>query len=48
MKGKVASVNTSVNKGTMKTPVDEVELLQGEGVRGDSHSEPGPRAVRFP
>jgi len=43
--GKVYSINLSENKGTMKKPVNRAELVSGEGVLGDSHSEPGPRAI---
>jgi MOSC domain-containing protein YiiM len=43
--GKLASINVSTVVGTMKRPVAEAELVAGEGVRGDAHSAPGPRAV---
>lgn len=43
--GKIASVNVSLEKGTMKRPVGEALLVAGAGVLGDSHSEPGERAI---
>ena len=42
---KVVSVNTSVKKGTSKSPVDEAELKTNHGLVGDAHAGPGIRQV---
>ena len=44
--GKIVSVNVSKKRGTIKKPVSEIELVAGQGVRGDAHSAPGDRQVR--
>ncbi len=36
--GKVLSVNISVVKGTKKIPVEEIEILENFGVKGDAHA----------
>ena len=43
--GMIVSVNISVRKGTVKTPVPEIELVSGLGVRGDAHASPGDRQI---
>ena len=35
---KVISVNISEKKGTIKTPVDKIELLKDHGIVGDAHA----------
>jgi MOSC domain-containing protein YiiM len=35
--GTVVSVNTSAKKGQLKTPVDRVEIIAGQGIAGDAH-----------
>ena len=44
-RGVILSVNLSERKGTRKSPVDEVELVAGHGVRGDAHAGPWHRQV---
>ncbi len=36
--GKVLSVNVSSVKGVKKIPVDEIELIENFGVKGDAHA----------
>jgi len=43
--GKVVSVNISKGKGTPKKPVAQIELVPGQGVKGDAHAAPGDRQV---
>ena len=43
--GRVVSVNMSREKGTMKRPLEGARLVAGAGILGDSHSEPGERAI---
>ncbi|MGB9857533.1 MAG: MOSC domain-containing protein [Dictyoglomaceae bacterium] len=38
---KVISVNISEKRGTVKVPVNEIELLVDEGVKGDAHAKKG-------
>ena len=40
----IKSLNTSINKGTVKTPCSSVELTES-GIRGDAHSGPWHRQV---
>ncbi|MEL7568328.1 MAG: MOSC domain-containing protein [Dehalobacterium sp.] len=35
--GKIISINISENRGTVKTPVDEINLMAGFGLEGDAH-----------
>jgi MOSC domain-containing protein YiiM len=35
--GTIASVNTSRKKGQLKNPVDQAEIIAGEGLAGDAH-----------
>jgi MOSC domain-containing protein YiiM len=35
---RVYSLNTSSKKGVQKTPVSEITLVKGKGVKGDAHS----------
>jgi MOSC domain-containing protein YiiM len=42
---KIVSINLSEKKGTVKTPVDSVELIENLGIKGDAHSGPGIRQV---
>ncbi|HSA94695.1 MAG TPA: MOSC domain-containing protein [Acidobacteriota bacterium] len=42
---RIVSVNTSLKKGHLKTPVISVELIAGEGVAGDAHRGFGRRQV---
>lgn len=43
--GTIVSVNTSVKKGQVKRPVDEVEIAAGRGIEGDAHRDFGHRQV---
>jgi len=43
--GRVEAVNTSRKKGTVKTPVERVELRVEHGVVGDAHAGPWHRQV---
>jgi MOSC domain-containing protein YiiM len=43
--GTVASVNTSLKKGQIKTPVELVELVAGRGIEGDAHRDFAHRQV---
>ena len=43
--GEVCSVNTSTAKGVVKDSVEQVELIEGFGIRGDAHAEPGIRQL---
>ncbi|MBU4305717.1 MAG: MOSC domain-containing protein [Candidatus Omnitrophica bacterium] len=45
MKGKVGSLNISKTKGTHKTPVEKVKLIEDYGLKGDAHGGPGIRQV---
>ncbi|WP_200790233.1 MULTISPECIES: MOSC domain-containing protein [Caloramator] len=36
--GKVVSVNVSEKKGVVKNPVNEIELVEDFGVKGDAHA----------
>lgn len=47
MKFKVESVNISDKKGIQKHPVDEIELVEQMGIRGDAHAGPWHRQVSF-
>lgn len=38
MEGKVLSINISDRKGVSKRPVEEAELVAGQGIKGDSHA----------
>lgn len=33
----VISINVSLKKGTVKEPVDEIEIIKGFGLKGDAH-----------
>jgi MOSC domain-containing protein YiiM len=41
----IVSLNVSQAKGTIKTPVDFFDLVEGSGVSGDAHAESGDRQV---
>jgi len=41
----IVSVNTSPAKGTVKTPVASIRLVEGLGIDGDAHAGPGDRQV---
>ncbi len=43
--GTIVSVNTSVKKGQIKSPVASVELHAGRGIDGDAHKDFGQRQV---
>ena len=43
--GTVVSVNTSLKKGQVKSPVASVELLAGRGIEGDAHKDFAHRQV---
>jgi MOSC domain-containing protein YiiM len=43
--GTIVSVNTSVKKGQVKSPVARVELHAGRGIEGDAHRDFGHRQV---
>ncbi|HHX13956.1 MAG TPA: MOSC domain-containing protein [Clostridiales bacterium] len=43
--GKVIAVNTSKEKGVVKTPVESIRLIVDAGVEGDAHAAPGNRQV---
>jgi MOSC domain-containing protein YiiM len=47
MKFKVESVNISEKKGVQKHPVDEIELIENLGIRGDAHAGTWHRQVSF-
>lgn len=40
-RAKILSVNISEKKGTVKTPREEIELIEDYGVKGDAHAEKG-------
>jgi MOSC domain-containing protein YiiM len=42
---KITSLNISKEKGTVKTPVERVLLVEGRGIDGDAHAGPGKRQV---
>jgi MOSC domain-containing protein YiiM len=44
---KVVSLATSLKKGTRKTKVDELRLVEDHGVEGDAHAGPWHRQVSF-
>lgn len=44
---KIVSIAVSRKKGTPKTPVSEVRLLQDHGIEGDAHAGPWHRQVSF-
>lgn len=44
---KIVSLATSLKKGTRKTTVDELRLVEGHGVEGDAHAGPWHRQVSF-
>jgi MOSC domain-containing protein YiiM len=44
-KMKVISLNVSTAKGTRKTPLESIELIENSGVLGDAHSGPWHRQV---
>jgi len=43
--GKIVSINTSERKRVPKKPVEEAELVTGQGIAGDSHAGPGDRQL---
>jgi len=43
--GEVVSINISVRKGVVKTPVESAILTEGIGISGDAHAEPGIRQL---
>lgn len=45
MNGKIVSINISEKKSVRKSPVEEAELIEDLGVKGDAHSEGGIRQV---
>lgn len=44
---KIVSLATSLKKGTRKTRVDELRLVEDHGVEGDAHAGPWHRQVSF-
>ena len=44
---KIVSLATSLKKGTRKTQVDELRLVEDHGVEGDAHAGPWHRQVSF-
>ena len=44
---KVESVNISEKKGVQKRPVEEIELVQNYGIKGDAHAGKWHRQVSF-
>jgi MOSC domain-containing protein YiiM len=38
VEGRIVSINISEKKGVRKTPVPEVRVLEGKGIRGDAHA----------
>jgi MOSC domain-containing protein YiiM len=44
---KIVSLATSLKKGTRKTTVDELRLVEDHGVEGDAHAGPWHRQVSF-
>jgi MOSC domain-containing protein YiiM len=44
---KIVSLATSLKKGTRKTKVDELRLVEDHGVEGDAHAGPWHRQVSF-
>lgn len=45
MEGKIVSINISERKSVRKNPVEEAELVENLGVKGDAHAEGGIRQV---
>lgn len=45
MNAYIISVNVSDKRGIKKTPVDEIELIENLGIKGDAHAAPGDRQV---
>jgi len=43
--GKIFSINYSKNKGTSKTPVEKIMLIENFGLEGDAHAGNGIRQV---
>jgi len=43
--GKIISINISKKRGQIKSPVKEVELIPGKGIKGDAHLGFGHRQV---
>ena len=41
----VCSINLSSEKGVVKIPVESALLIEGHGISGDAHAEPGVRQV---
>ena len=39
--GEVCSINVSNEKGVVKTPVESAVFVEGLGISGDAHAEPG-------
>lgn len=44
---KILALNTSVRKGTMKRPVDKINLVENFGIEGDAHAGNWHRQVSF-
>jgi MOSC domain-containing protein YiiM len=44
---KIVSINTSKHKGTRKTGIDHIEIIQKAGLKGDAHAGPWHRQVSF-
>lgn len=40
-KGRIISINKSVKRGTIKTPVEKAVLCRDIGIKGDAHAEKG-------
>lgn len=45
MDGKIVSLNVSEKKSVRKNPVEEVELIENSGIKGDAHAGGGIRQV---
>ncbi len=45
MDGKIVSINISEKKSVRKRPVEEIELIENVGIKGDAHAEGGIRQV---
>lgn len=44
---KIVSIAVSLKKGTPKTPIQEVHLIENHGIEGDAHAGPWHRQVSF-
>jgi len=43
--GRIYSINYSKKKGTIKTSIEKANLIEGFGLEGDVHAEPGIRQI---